>query len=106
MLLVGALVTLVSVVPSLAAPAQAVSNTSAGHHRARETTLSTGSLTSDADTYVTPETPDTNYGQARSMIADGAPVADAYLSFDTAAYQGKTLDHALLWVTSKDATGG
>lgn len=69
--------------------------------------LAPGTSTSSAsDAYVTPATPDTNYGTVKSLAADGSPVAEAYLSFDTSAWMGQKIDHVLLWLTTRDVAGG
>src|SRR4051794_41903727 len=65
-------------------------------------TTTTGSITSDADAYVTPVTPSTNYGAVRTLAADGSPVAEAYLAFDTTRFKGLAVDHALLWIATQD----
>ncbi len=59
-----------------------------------------------ADAYVTPQTPDANYGSVKTLAADGSPIAEAYLSFDTSASVGQSVDHVLLWLTTKDSAGG
>src|SRR4051794_8485637 len=68
-------------------------------------TTTTSSVTSDADAYATPETPNKNYGAVRTLAIDGSPVAEAYIGFDTTAFKGMTLDHALLWLSTKDIAG-
>jgi SpoIID/LytB domain protein len=58
-----------------------------------------------ADAYVTPQTPDTNYGVMKYLAADGLPVAEAYLSFDLSAWYGQKLDHLALSITTRDDAG-
>jgi stage II sporulation protein D len=73
--------------------------------RANDTSTSTVSISTDADTYVTPDAPTASFGSARQLAVDGAPVAETYIGFDTSAVQGRTIDHVLLWVSTRDATG-
>ena len=95
--LAAALVAIVSLVPGVATETQA-RTTHAG-------TTTTVSVASAADAYTTPVTPGTNYGLNKTLAVDGSPLAEAYLSFDVAAYQGMSVDHVLLWLTTKDIAG-
>ncbi|MEP7360364.1 MAG: SpoIID/LytB domain-containing protein [Chloroflexota bacterium] len=70
------------------------------------TTPDEAALGSIADTYTTPVTPDSNYGAAAKLAVDGAPQAEAYLTFDTSAWLGRRVGRAALRLTLRDAAGG
>lgn len=91
-----ALVALVLAAPAFSALAGRRSNNSS---------TSTVSLTSDRDTYVTPDAADANFGSLRQLAVDGVPVAETFVGFDTSAVEGRTIDHVLLWFSTRDATG-
>ena len=67
----------------------------------------TVTLTATADSYVSSQSPTTNYGKSTAVWMDNSPVQVTYLKFDLSAYAGRTLDTASLQLTVADnASGG
>jgi SpoIID/LytB domain protein len=97
LVLAAALVSLVSFVPAFAHSTEA--------KQRKLTSTTTVSAPLNGDTYVTPETPAKNYGSVKTLAVDATPLAEAYLSFDTSSVSGMSVDHALLWLTTKDVAG-
>ena len=56
-----------------------------------------------ADTYVSSDTPTTNFGSATSLVTDGTPDAKTFLKYDLSAYAGRTLQSATLVVPVTDS---
>jgi hypothetical protein len=67
----------------------------------------TVTLLAVADSYVSSDAPDTNFGSGPAMNVDGQPVAISYLSFDLSPYAGRDLRSATLRlrVSTSGSTG-
>ena len=62
----------------------------------------TVTLTPAADSYVSSQTPNKNYGAMPKLWVDNSPVEVMYLKFDLSAYAGRTLASAALQVSVAD----